>query len=122
MEGPEGAEIGRIVQENVFGTIRFTLQSSGQVPGAIKGRELARVDFRIGDATETEIARITTTFDGVAKTLLTTTDNDVGQLHVEPEPTRHALVVASRWTRPSGRTPVGSDDLSMNHRWPMTQG
>jgi uncharacterized protein YxjI len=95
VEDPQGTEIGRIVQENVFGKITFTLEAGGQVLGAIKAENWRAWNFRIDDASGTEIARITKTFEGVAKTLFTTADNYVVQLHVKPPQPLHSLVVAA---------------------------
>jgi hypothetical protein len=47
------------------------------------------------DAGGAEIARITKTFEGMAKTLFTTADNYVVQLHVKPPQPLHSLVVAA---------------------------
>lgn len=90
-----GQEIGRIVQENVFGKICFGLEAGGQRIGAIKAENWRAWNFSIVDASETEIARITKTFEGVAKTLFTTADNYVVQLHTKPPQPLHSLVVAS---------------------------
>jgi uncharacterized protein YxjI len=89
------AEIGRIVQDNVFGKIHFTLQSGGQTLGSIRAENWRAWNFRIEDASGTEVARITKTFEGVAKALFTTADNYVVQIHQQlPQPLL-ALVVAS---------------------------
>jgi uncharacterized protein YxjI len=89
------AEIGRIVQDNVFGKIHFTLQSGGQTLGSIRAENWRAWNFRIEDAAGTEVARITKTFEGVAKALFTTADNYVVQIHQQlPQPLL-ALVVAS---------------------------
>ena len=88
-------EIGRIVQENVFGKINFSLQAGGHTYGAIKAENWRAWNFRIEDHTGAEIARITKTFEGVAKTLFTTADNYVVQLHRRLEQPLNALVVAS---------------------------
>ena len=95
VEDAAGAEIGRIVQNNVFGKISFALEAGGQVLGAIKAENWRAWNFRIEDAGGVEIARITKTFEGVAKTLFTTADNYVVQLHVKPPQPLHSLVVAA---------------------------
>jgi uncharacterized protein YxjI len=88
-------EIGRIVQDNVFGKIHFTLQAGGHTYGAIKAENWRAWNFRIEDHTGQEVARITKTFEGVAKTLFTTADNYVVQIHgLIPQPL-NALVVAA---------------------------
>jgi uncharacterized protein YxjI len=92
---PDGSEIGRIVQENMIGKIRFRIEAGGQRLGAIQGENWIAWNFAIKDANDAEIARITKTFEGVARTLFTTADHYVVQIHKElPEPLR-SLVVAS---------------------------
>ena len=89
------AEIGRIVQENMVGKIRFDLQHGGVTVGSIKAENWRAWNFRIEDAAGGEIARITKTFEGIAKTLFTTADNYVVQIHRPlPQPLA-SLVVAS---------------------------
>jgi uncharacterized protein YxjI len=92
---PDGSELGRVVQENVIGKIRFRIEAEGQRLGAIQGENWIAWNFAIKDASDAEIARITKTFEGVARTLFTTADHYVVQIHKElPEPLR-SLVVAS---------------------------
>ena len=67
-------EIGRIVQDNVFGKIHFTLQAGGHTYGSINAENWRAWNFRIDDHTGQEVARITKTFEGIAKTLFTTED------------------------------------------------
>ncbi len=89
-------EIGRIVQENMIGKINFSLQSGGHVYGAIKGENWRAWNFRIEDHTGQEIARITKTFEGIAKTMFTTADNYVVQIHTQlPQPINTLVVAAS---------------------------
>lgn len=89
------AEIGRIVQDNVFGKIHFTLQAGGHTYGAIRAENWRAWNFRIEDHAGNEVARITKTWEGMAKTLFTTADNYVVQFHVQlPQPLL-SLVVAS---------------------------
>jgi len=89
------SEIGRIVQDNVFGKIHFTLQAGGHTYGAIKAENWRAWNFRIEDHTGTEVARITKTFEGVAKTLFTTADNYVVQIHTQIAQPLNSLVVAA---------------------------
>ena len=77
----ERHEIGRIVQDNMFGKIHFTLQAGGHTYGSIKAENWRAWNFRIEDHTGQEVARITKTFEGIAKTLFTTADNYVVQIH-----------------------------------------
>jgi uncharacterized protein YxjI len=90
-----GNEIGRIVQDNVFGKIHFSLQSGQHTYGAIRAENWRAWNFRIDDHEGTEVARITKTFEGVAKTLFTTADNYVVQIHRQLPHPLNALVVAS---------------------------
>jgi len=90
-----GTELGRVVQENMVGKIKFALESGGQKLGAIKAENWRAWNFRIEDATGTEVARITKTWEGLAKTMFTTADNYVVQIHRRlPQPLL-SLVVAS---------------------------
>ncbi len=92
---PDGQEIGRIVQENVFGKINFGLESDGVRLGAIRGENWRAWNWSIADASGVEVARITKTFEGIAKTAFTTADNYVVQLHVKPPQPLHTLVIAA---------------------------
>ena len=63
--------------------------------GSIKGENWRAWNFRIEDAQGTEVARISKTFEGFAKTMFTTADNYVVQIHQRmPEPL-NTLIVAS---------------------------
>ena len=88
-------EVGRIVQENMIGRINFSLQVGQQQIGAIKGENWRAWDFRIEDASGTEVARITKKFEGIAKTLFTTADNYVLNIHRPLEQPLISLVVAA---------------------------
>ena len=88
-------EVGRIVQGNMIGKINFSLQVGQQQIGAIKGENWRAWDFRIEDASGTEVARITKKFEGIAKTLFTTADNYVLNIHRPLEQPLISLVVAA---------------------------
>ena len=88
-------EIGRIIQDNVFGKIHFTLQAGGHTYGAIRAENWRAWNFRIEDHTGTEVARITKTFEGFAKALFTTADNYVVQIHSQLAQPLNALVIAA---------------------------
>ena len=91
-----GTEIGRIVQDNVFGKIHFSLQAGGHTYGAIRAENWRAWNFRIEDHTGNEVARITKTFEGIAKTLFTTADNYVVQFHAQlPQPLLSLVVAAA---------------------------
>ncbi len=88
-------EIGRIVQENMIGKINFSLQAGGYTYGAIKAENWRAWNFRIEDHGGNEVARITKTFEGIAKTMFTTADNYVVQIHAALPQPLNSLVVAS---------------------------
>lgn len=88
-------EIGRIVQDNMIGKIHFSLQAGGHTYGAIKAENWRAWNFRIEDHTGQEVARITKTFEGIAKTLFTTADNYVVQIHGQIPQPLNTLVVAA---------------------------
>jgi len=92
---PTGAEVGQIVQQNAIGKIRFGLESGGHTYGMIQGENWRAWNFRIEDHTGTEVARITKTWEGLAKTMFTTADNYVVQIHRPLEDPLRLLVIAS---------------------------
>jgi hypothetical protein len=93
-----GEPLGEIVQQNAFGKIRFGFMYNGQQIGAIKAENWRAWNFAIVDHTDTEVARITKTWEGLAKTLFTTADNYVLQIHRQlPDPLL-SMVVASALT------------------------
>ena len=92
---PNGGEIGRIVQENMIGKINFSLQAGGQTVGWIRAENWRAWNFRIEDHNNQEVARITKTFEGVAKTLFTTADNYVVQFHQQLAQPLLTLAIAS---------------------------
>ncbi len=93
-----GGEVGRIVQENMIGKIHFRLESAGQVLGSIRAENWRAWNFRIEDGSGVEVARITKTWEGVAKTLFTTADNYVVQINPDLAEPLRSLVVASALT------------------------
>ncbi|MGY1736520.1 phospholipid scramblase-related protein [Geodermatophilus sp. SYSU D00684] len=98
VETPEGAPVGEIVQANVFGRIRFDLVVGGQLAGAIQAENWRAWDFSITDSPGNEVARITKTWEGLARTLFTTADRYVVRVHARlPEPLA-SLVLASALT------------------------
>jgi uncharacterized protein YxjI len=71
-----GGEVGKIVQKNMVGKIRFSLQDAGGAElGTINAENWRAWNFSIQDPGGTEIARITKTWEGLAKTLFTTADD-----------------------------------------------
>ncbi|MGY1795890.1 phospholipid scramblase-related protein [Geodermatophilus sp. SYSU D00525] len=98
VETPEGAPVGEVVQANVFGRIRFDLVVGGQPAGAIQAENWRAWDFSVTDHLGTEVARITKTWEGLARTLFTTADHYVVRVHARlPEPLA-SLVLASALT------------------------
>jgi len=95
---PDGRPVGEIVQATVFGKIRFDLVAGGQLVGVIQAENWRAWNFAILDAAGQEVARITKTWEGLAKTLFTTADNYVVHVHLRlPEPLA-SLVIASALT------------------------
>ena len=95
---PDGMQIGEIAQENMIGKIRFAFLVNGQPVGGIQAENWRAWNFSITDHTGGEIARITKTWEGLAKTMFTTADNYVVQIHRPlPDPLA-SLVVASALT------------------------
>jgi uncharacterized protein YxjI len=90
-----GQELGAIVQQNAIGKIRFGLEAGGQTHGMIAAENWRAWNFTITDASGTEVARITKTWEGLAKTMFTTADNYVVQIHRPLEEPLRSLVVAS---------------------------
>jgi len=95
VQGPHGAELGQIVQQNVIGKIRFSLEAGGHTYGSINAENWRAWNFHVVDHAGTEVARITKTWEGLAKTMFTTADNFVVQVHRPMEEPLRSLVVAS---------------------------
>lgn len=98
VEKPGIGEIGQLVQENVFGHIRFGLHSGGRAVGSLKAQNWRAWDFQILDENDQEVARIKKTFEGIAKTLFTTADNYVVTIHRPLQDPLQSLVVAAALT------------------------
>jgi len=92
---PTGREIGQIVQQNAIGKIRFAIEAGGYTLGSINGENWRAWNFNIRDHTDTEVARITKTWEGLAKTMFTTADNYVVQIHRPLEDPLRLMVVAA---------------------------
>ena len=95
VEGGNGQELGQIVQQNVIGKIRFALEVNGQQIGSLNGENWRAWNFNIQDHTGREVARITKTWEGLAKTMFTQADNYVVQLHEQLPQPLHSIVLAS---------------------------
>ncbi|MCX4885206.1 MULTISPECIES: phospholipid scramblase-related protein [unclassified Streptomyces] len=95
---PDGSQVGEIVQQNMIGKINFAMNANGQQVGAIRAENWRAWNFAIVDHADNEVARITKTWEGLAKTMFTTADNYVLQIHYQlPEPLL-SLVVATALT------------------------
>jgi uncharacterized protein YxjI len=91
-----GAEVGRIVQRNMVGKIRFGLEdAAGTEIGSINAENWRAWNFSIKDASGTEVARITKTWEGLAKTLFTTADDYLLEVSGAPDATLRRLILAS---------------------------
>ena len=95
VQNGSGQEIGTIVQQNAIGKIHFGLESGGSTYGSINAENWRAWNFNIQDHTGTEVARITKTWEGLAKTMFTTADNYVVQIHRPLEEPLRSLVVAA---------------------------
>lgn len=95
VENGQGQEVGKIVQQKAIGKINFGLIANGQTLGSIKAENWRAWNFRIEDAAGTEVARISKTFEGFAKTMFTTADNYVVQIHQRMAEPLNTLIVAS---------------------------
>lgn len=90
-----GNEIGKIVQDNVFGKIHFSLEAGGHRYGSINAENWVAWNFSIQDHTGAEVARITKKWGGLAQAMFTTADNYVVQFHRQLEHPLLSLVVAA---------------------------
>ncbi len=90
-----GQPVGSIVQQNMIGKIRFSLEGTAGTLGSLNGENWRAWNFNIQDSAGTEVARITKTWEGLAKTMFTTADNYVLQIHTPLAEPLRSLVVAS---------------------------
>jgi len=90
-----GQQIGEIAQQNAIGKIRFGLMAGGQQIGLIQAENWRAWNFAILDGSGAEVARITKTWEGLAKTMFTTADNYVVQIHRPLDEPLRSLVVAA---------------------------
>jgi uncharacterized protein YxjI len=95
VQDSRGADVGQIVQQNMIGKIRFGLEADGHTYGSISAENWRAWNFRVEDHAGNEIARITKTWEGLGKTLFTTADNFVVQVHRPLDEPLRSLVVAS---------------------------
>lgn len=95
VQDARGAEVGAIVQQNAIGKIRFALEAGGHTWGSINAENWRAWNFNVQDHTGAEVARITKTWEGLAKTMFTTADNYVVQIHRPLDDPLRSLVVAA---------------------------
>lgn len=95
---PDGFEIGRLVQRNVFGKIRFGLEADGGEIGSLNAENWRAWNFAILDHAGTEVARITKKWEGLLTTAFTTADNYLLDIHFPLPDPLHSLVVAAALT------------------------
>ncbi len=97
---PTGAPAGQIVQQNVIGKINFALYPpGGDTPiGSIRAQNWRAWDFTVVDHAGTEVARITKTWEGLAKAVFTTADNYVVRVHRPLADPLRTLVLAAALT------------------------
>lgn len=95
---PDGSEIGRLIQRNVFGKIRFGLEVNGTEIGSLNAQNWRAWDFAILDQAGVEVARITKRWEGLLTTVFTTADNYVVDIHVQLSDPMHSLVIAASLT------------------------
>lgn len=95
--GPSDQFIGRLMQENVFGKIRFRmLDAAGQQVGSMRADNLKAWDFTVRDARDIEVAAVVKSWEGWMRTGLTKSDRYVVRVH-EPlaEPLRSLTCAAA---------------------------
>ena len=95
----------------MIGKINFGLEAGGSVVGSINAENWRAWNFSIQDISGTELARITKTWEGLAKTMFTTADNYVLQIHRPLQEPLRSLVVASAL---SVDTALKQDDRGFN--------
>lgn len=96
VQDAQGYEVGRLVQRNVFGKIRFGLEANGQEIGSLNAENWRAWNFSMRDAQGTEVARVTKTWEGLLTAMFTTADNYAVNIHYDlPEPLRSLCVAAA---------------------------
>ncbi|MDQ2852842.1 MAG: DUF2510 domain-containing protein [Actinomycetota bacterium] len=96
VQAPDGREIGRLAQQNVFGKIRFGLQADGMEVGSLSAENWRAWNFALKDTAGIEVARVTKTWEGLLTTMFTTADNYVVHIHQDvPDPLRSLCVAAA---------------------------
>jgi uncharacterized protein YxjI len=74
--------LGRIVQNKVFGKINFGIYDpAGQHLATLQAENWRAWDFRVDSPSGVELARVTKTWEGLARTLFTSADTYVVRVH-----------------------------------------
>jgi len=93
---PNGSELGRLVQRNMFGKIRFGLEAGGAEIGSLNAQNWIAWDFQLQDAGGRQIGRITKTFEGFLTTMFTTADKYSVELDPQlTEPLKSLAIAAA---------------------------
>ena len=79
----------------MFGKIKFGLEAGGTSVGSLNAENWRAWNFNVQDAEGNEIARITKTWEGLAKTIFTTADNYVLEIKAPLDDPLRSLVVAT---------------------------
>jgi len=83
----------------MIGKIRFGLLAGGQQVGSLSAQNWRRAwNFSITDHTGAEVARVTKTWEGFGRSMFTTADNYVVQLHRPLTDPLASMVLASALT------------------------
>jgi uncharacterized protein YxjI len=92
----DGRPIGEIVQRNAIGKIRFGLTGAdGAELGEIRAENWRAWNFSIVDGGGEEVARITKTWEGLARTLFTTADHYLLELTPQARGPLRVLALAA---------------------------
>ncbi|HVF75597.1 MAG TPA: phospholipid scramblase-related protein [Acidimicrobiales bacterium] len=91
-----GGVVGRLVQENMVGKVRFGIEGAGGVRlGEMKAENWRAWDFAISDISGAEVARITKKWAGLGKEMFTTADNYVVELTPQATGPLRLIVLAA---------------------------
>lgn len=90
-----GNEVGWILQDNIVGKKKLSLQAGGTTLGHISAENWRAWDFAITDTAGTEIGRVTKTWEGLGKAMFTTADHYVVTIHRPLDDPLRWLVIAS---------------------------
>jgi uncharacterized protein YxjI len=94
-----GQELGRLIQQNAIGKIRFGLHdATGQQLAELRAENWRAWNFSIVDADGQELARVDKKWEGLAKAMFTTADNYAVAIHQRLADPLRALVIAAALT------------------------